>query len=112
MKKKSPKHPRLYLSEKFVDSSNKKIFKYLSNNFIDNQRLEKEEVVDKNDYSIFDKNCEEYDKLNKFIKIQKIVLKKHKKDRNYDAENIVNSSIMLMEDFKKNFDDWFRKNQI
>ncbi len=112
MKKKSPKHPRLYLSEKFVDSSNKKIFKYLSNDFIDNQRLEKEEVVDKNDYSIFDKNCQEYDKLNKFIKIQKIVLKKHKKDRNYDAENIVKSSINLMENFKKDFDSWFKKNKI
>ncbi|MAX30299.1 MAG: hypothetical protein CMG14_05355 [Candidatus Marinimicrobia bacterium] len=112
MKKKSPKHPRLYLSEKFVDSSDKKTFKYLSNDFIDNQRLEKEEVVDKNDYSIFDKNCQEYDKLNKFIKIQKIVLKKHKKDRNYDAENIVKSSINLMENFKKDFDSWFKKNKI
>ena len=112
MKKKSPKHPRLYLSEKFVDSSDKKTFKYLSNDFIDNQRLEKEEVVDKNDYSIFDKNCQEYDKLNKFIKIKKIVLKKHKKDRNYDAENIVKSSINLMENFKKDFDSWFKKNKI
>ena len=51
----------------------------------------------------------EYKKLENFINIQKKVLNKHQKARNYDAENIVKTSIMLMEDFKSEFDSWFKK---
>ena len=112
MKKKNPQHPRLYLSSKISSTSNKKIYKYLSNEFIEQNRVEKEEHCFDCNLSIFDKNRFEYNKLEKFIKIQKIVLKKHKKDRNYDAENIVKSSIILMENFRNEFNDWFRKNKV
>ena len=112
MKKKNPQHPRLYLSSKISSTSNKKIYKYLSNEFIEQDRVEKEEYCLDCSLSRFEKNQLEYDKLKKFIKIQKIVLKKHKKDRNYDAENIVKSSIILMENFRNDFNDWFRKNKV
>jgi len=110
MKKKTPLHPRLYVSEELIGSS-KKILKYLSNDFIGSKRVLKEKFFDINDDSIFCKNKKEYEKLNKFIKIQKIVLNKHKKSRNYDAEKVVSSSIMLMQDFKKKFDIWFLDNK-
>ena len=54
----------------------------------------------------------EYKKLENFIKMQKKVLNKHQISRNYDAENIVKTSIVLMEDFKSKFDNWFKKNKI
>ncbi|MAZ60729.1 MAG: hypothetical protein CMG50_00950 [Candidatus Marinimicrobia bacterium] len=110
MKKKTPLHPRLYVSEELIGSS-KKILKYLSNDFIGSKRVLKEKFFDINDDSIHCKNKIEYEKLNKFIKIQKIVLNKHKKSRNYDAEKVVSSSIMLMQDFKKKFDIWFLDNK-
>ena len=112
MKRKNPQHPRLYLGSKISFTSNKKIYKYLSNEFNEQKRVEKEEHCLDCSLSIIDKNRLEYDKLKKFIKIQKIVLKKHKKDGNYDAENVVKSSIILMEDFRNEFNDWFRKNQV
>ena len=110
MKKKRILHPVLYVSEELIDSS-RKILKYLTNDFNQSQRVLKEKILNVSDDSIFNKNKIEYEKLNKFIKIQKIVLNKHKKSRNYDAEKVVSSSIMLMQDFKKKFDVWFLDNK-
>ena len=50
----------------------------------------------------------EYDKLIKYIEIQKKVLEKYQKSGNYDSSKIVKSSIILMEEFKANFDKWFK----
>ena len=113
MKKKKPRHPRLYIEEININSSSK-LFKYLSNSFDNSGRVLKEEVekIDENDGSIIKKNLLEYRKLENFIKIQKNVLKKHQKAGNYDASNILKSSVMLMEDFKKEFDSWFKINKI
>jgi len=110
MRKKQPVHPKLYVKEELIKSSNK-IYQYLSNDFIDSERVIKEEVeiTNQNDNSIYKKNQMEYKKLENFINIQKKVLNKHQITRNYDAENIVKTSIMLMEDFKSEFDSWFKK---
>jgi len=110
MRKKQPVHPKLHVKEELIKSSNK-IYQYLSNDFIDSERVIKEEVeiTNQNDNSIYKKNQMEYKKLENFINIQKKVLNKHQKARNYDAENIVKTSIMLMEDFKSEFDSWFKK---
>lgn len=110
MKKKRPTHPKLYISEELVDSETK-LCKYLTNRFVEKKRMVIEQILSINEDSIFEKNKIEYDKLNKFIKIQKIVLNKHIKSRNYDAEKIVKSSVMLMQDFKKEFDVWFLDNK-
>ena len=109
MRKKQPVHPKLYLKEELIKSSNK-IYQYLSNDFIDSERVIKEEVeiTNQNDDSIYKKNQMEYKKLENFINIQKKVLNKHQKARNYDAVNIVKGSIMLMKDFKSEFDSWFK----
>ena len=109
MRKKQPVHPKLYLKEELIKSSNK-IYQYLSNDFIDSERVIKEEVeiTNQNDNSIYKKNQMEYKKLENFINIQKKVLNNHQKARNYDAENIVKGSIMLMEEFKSEFDSWFK----
>jgi hypothetical protein len=109
MRKKQPVHPKLYIKEELIKSSNK-IYQYLSNDFIDSERVIKEEVeiTNQNDNSIYKKNQMEYKKLENFINIQKKVLNKHQKARNYDAENIVKGSIMLMEEFKSEFDSWFK----
>ena len=113
MKKKQPVHPKLYIKEELVESSSK-IYQYLSNDFIDSERVIKEEVeiTNQNDDSIYKKNQIEYKKLENFINIQKKVLNNHQKTRNYDAENIVKTSIILMEDFKNKFDNWFKKNKV
>ena len=57
MKKKKPRHPRLYLEEININSSSK-LFKYLSNSFDNSGRVLKEEVekIDENDGSIIKKN--------------------------------------------------------
>ena len=113
MNKKQPVHPKLYIKEELVESSSK-IYQYLSNDFIDSERVIKEEVeiTNQNDDSIYKKNQMEYKKLENFINIQKKVLNNHQKARNYDAENIVKTSIILMEDFKNKFDNWFKKNKV
>ena len=113
MKKKQSVHPKLYIKEELVESSSK-IYQYLSNDFIDSERVIKEEVefINQNNDSIYKKNQIEYKKLENFINIQKKVLNNHQKARNYDAENIVKTSIILMEDFKNKFDNWFKKNKV
>jgi len=113
MIRKQPVHPKLYIKEELVESSSK-MYKYLSNEFIDSERVIKKELdfECKNNDSIYKKNKIEYKKLENFIKIQKKVLNKYQKARNYDAENIVKASIVLMENFKKQFDNWFKKNKV
>jgi hypothetical protein len=104
MRKKQPVHPKLYIKEELIKSSNK-IYQYLSNDFIDSERVIKEEVeiTNQNDNSIYKKNQMEYKKLENFINIQKKVLNKHQKARNYDAE-ILNEYEKLKKSFGADLD--------
>ena len=116
MKKKQPMHPRLYVD--FSIKSSKILYKYYSNEIDSkNQRILKEEFESNSDLQpnydnclIFKKNEIEYGKLKKYIKVQKKVLEKHQKSRNYDSCRVVESSILLMEEFKNSFKNWFLEN--
>ena len=114
MKRKNPSHPRLFLKIK-PSASIIELF-YKSNLFnsdgsrIINSLFYKKDVKNlKNDEYLIFLNQKEFLNLKKYIKIQKIVLEKHQKDRNYDAVSILNNSIIKMNDFKKEFEDWFLK---
>ena len=54
------------------------------------------------------KNKEQLFILEKYIKVQKKVLDKHEKSRNYDAFKIVKYSILKMNEFKEEFEQWFQ----
>ena len=115
MKKKHPVHPRLYTDVSINSSSI--IYKYYSNHIDDNnQRIIKKDIQKRdrgNNYNMpfLDKmNKAEYQKLLKYIEIQKKALEKHEKSGNYDSCRIVESSILLMEEFKLAFKDWFIDN--
>tara|TARA_B100001996_G_C18564943_1_gene556110 strand:+ start:529 stop:891 length:363 start_codon:yes stop_codon:yes gene_type:complete len=116
MKKRPPIHPRLYVD--FSIKSSKVLYRYYSNDIDNkNQRILKEEFELNSDLQasydnrlIFKKNEAEYEKLEKYIKVQKKVLEKHQKSRNYDSCRVVGSSILLMEEFKNIFKKWFLEN--
>ena len=116
VKKKQPIHPRLYISVKI--DSDKVIHSYVSNFFDENNnRIVSSESgnIDKNvAYDLkylTSKNETEYTKLKKYVKIQKNVLEKHQKARNYDSCKVVESSILLMNEFKQEFEFWFKDNE-
>ena len=116
VKKKQPIHPRLYISVKI--DSDKVIHSYVSNFFDENNnRVVSSESgnIDKNvAYDLkylTSKNETEYTKLKKYVKIQKNVLEKHQKARNYDSCKVVESSILLMNEFKQEFEFWFKDNE-
>ena len=115
MKKKQPTHPKLYIDFSIVGSS--VLLKYYSNELNDeNQRVVKQDIniINKeNEYDLFflyEKNKIEYLKLEKFIKIQKKALEKHEKSGNYDSCRVVESSVLLMMEFKNCFKQWFNEN--
>ena len=116
VKKKQPIHPRLYISVKI--DSDKVIHSYVSNFFDENNNRivsSESDNVDKNvAYDLkylTSKNETEYTKLKKYVKIQKNVLEKHQKARNYDSCKVVESSILLMNEFKQEFEFWFKDNE-
>ena len=116
VKKKQPIHPRLYISVKI--DSDKVIHSYVSNFFDENNNRivsSESDNVDKNvAYDLkylSSKNETEYTKLKKYVKIQKNVLEKHQKARNYDSCKVVESSILLMNEFKQEFEFWFKDNE-
>ena len=116
VKKKQPIHPRLYISVKI--DSDKVIHSYVSNFFDENNNRIvsfESDNVDKNvAYDLkylTSKNETEYTKLKKYVKIQKNVLEKHQKARNYDSCKVVESSILLMNEFKQEFEFWFKDNE-
>ena len=113
VRKKNPIHPRLYTDISGSGENIKLSFK--SNAFDQNgARLVKHEIVESveeiisNKLYLYAKNKLEYEKLIKYIKIQKKVLEKHQKYGNYDSSRIVESSISVMEDFKDSFENWFK----
>jgi len=114
MKRKGPVHAKLYV-DVIIKHDNIECF-YKQNKFDNNGNrvLEKEvknddfEFNQKNEYLI-KKNMNEFQILNNYLKIQKMVLEKHEKARNYDAYNIVKNSINLICEFKNEFDSWFKE---
>ena len=116
VKKKQPIHPRLYISVKI--DSDKVIHSYVSNFFDENNNRvvsSESDNIDKNvaydSKYLTSKNETEYTKLKKYVKIQKNVLEKHQKARNYDSCKVVESSILLMNEFKQEFEFWFKDNE-
>lgn len=116
VKKKQPIHPRLYISVKI--DSDKVIHSYVSNFFDENNNRvvsSESDNIDKNvaydSKYLTNKNETEYIKLKKYVKIQKNVLEKHQKARNYDSCKVVESSILLMNEFKQEFEFWFKDNE-
>ena len=117
MKKKKLSHPRLFTDIK-TENSLATLF-FIENKFnqkgerlINNEIIEIDNEIDCIKSYIFKKNEKEYYNLIKYIKIQKKVLEKHQKARNYDSSRIVESSILVMEKFKNEFDDWFKINKV
>ena len=113
VRKKTPIHPRLYIN---ISSYGKSIKLSYIGNVFDQEgcRIVNYEIIESVEEIFFDKlylygkNKLEYEKLIKYIKIQKKVLEKHQKYGNYDSSRIVESSISVMEDFKDSFEDWFK----
>ena len=114
MKKKNPKHPKLYLD--IIHQPNQIILTYISNRFDQNgNRIIEQEILNKviqgNDKNyLIDENSKQLSLLKKYIEIQKKVLVKYQKDRNYDSGKILNSSIKSMIGFEQTFKDWIIKN--
>ena len=117
MKKRKPLHPRLFISFDYLDQSKQKIILlYKSNRFTPNgSRKIEEDIVESNIFNnslsddfLVELNKKEFTKLKKYVKIQKIVLDKREKTRNYDAVKIIKSSIKEMLNFKSDFESWFK----
>tara|TARA_B100000029_G_C17228118_1_gene834331 strand:- start:161 stop:514 length:354 start_codon:yes stop_codon:yes gene_type:complete len=113
MKYKNPIHPKLYLS--VLQEGRTFYLNYKYNVFNDQgNRIILNEIIDASSFNtlscLVEKNLKQIDILKKYIKIQKMVLHKHQKSRNYDACKIVKSSINEMLSFEKEFKDWFLDN--
>ena len=115
VKKKTSIHPKLYIDIS-IDGPNV-LLKYYSNELNNkNQRIIKQDInnrednVNYNTLFLYEKNKIEYQNLIKFIKIQKKALEKHEKSGNYDSCRVVESSILLMTEFKNSFNQWFNEN--
>ena len=112
MKKRSPSHPRLYMSSQL--KNNEIILSFVSNKFNSNgtRILETETVIanniNLNDTFLKNKNIEQLSSLKKYIKIQKKVLDKYRKARNYDSCRIINSSVSSMKIFEDEFLNWLK----
>ena len=117
MKKRKPLHPRIFIKIDYLDQTKEKIIlSYKSNRFnSDGSRKIEEDIVVSNTFNkslsdvfLVELNDKEFTKLKKYIKIQKIVLEKREKTRNYDAVKIIKSSIEEMLNFKSDFESWFK----
>ena len=112
MKKRGPIHPKLYLD--ILKDNNyllykKNLFDDTGNRIVEKELLDINEITDKK--ILYKKNLEQFEILKKYLLIQKKVLDKHKKDRNYDSCKVVKSSIEVMVSFKDEFEIWFKKNK-
>jgi len=116
MKKKPHEHPKLFLNVVIENNSVYLLFKQnqfneklerivLKEKLNENMNIQKEELL-----TCLNKN--EYEKLKKYINVQKRVLDKHEKARNYDACKMVKSSITRINEFKIEFEDWFLINGV
>ena len=117
MKKKQPVHPRLYTQFEICDNMIE--LYYFDNNFdssgqriLSSESRELDFKIHYLDSILRDINEEEFKKLIKYIKIQNKALEKHQKSGNYDSSKIVGSSILLMEEFKSIFENWFKDKKL
>ena len=117
VKKKQQIHPRLFT--KLIINKNKVTLFYKDNKFnetgerVINKKIEKiMNNINCTRSQLVKKNEIEYHSLIRYIKIQKKVLEKHQKVRNYESCKIVESSILLMQEFKTDFEKWFKNNMI
>ena len=113
MRYKNPVHPKLYLS--LIKDNDKILIKYKYNVFNEKGfRIIVEDCIKPKECCLYDDlikiNEEQLKILEKYIKMQKKVLQKHEKTGNYDACRIVEYSINEMLKFKKEFNEWFLKN--
>ena len=115
MQKKNHEHPKLFID---IDIDKSLIF-YKQNKFnVNGDRLIESELLkshvqfNKVTSLLIKKNKEQLFILEKYIKVQKKVLDKHEKSRNYDACRIVKYSILQMEKFKQDFESWFKNNTL
>ncbi len=111
MQKKNHEHPKLFID---IDIDKSLIF-YKQNKFnVNGDRLIESELLkshvqfNKVTSLLIKKNKEQLFILEKYIKVQKKVLDKHEKSRNYDAFKIVKYSILKMNEFKEEFEQWFQ----
>ena len=100
MKKKPHEHPKLFLN--FTIDNNIVYLLFKQNQFNDNmERTVLKEKINENinvhkEELLTNLNKYEYEKLKKYIKVQKRVLVKHQKNRNYDSVRVVNYSLRSM----------------
>ena len=107
MKTKKPVHPKLYIDK--VEKNNIIELKYVQNSYNSSGKriIEIQIINDYKDINLIEENLKQLEILKNYIKIQKRVLEKRQKAGNYDAANIVESSISNMNEFKNDFENWF-----
>ena len=115
MKKKKTVHPKLFINidiDKSIIFFKQNKFNHKGDRLIEEEFLESK--IKTNDISSFllKINKEQLFILKKYIKIQKKVLDKHEKARNYDAYKIVKYSISGMNTFKEDFEKWLISNTL
>ena len=116
MKKKPHEHPKFFLDIVVEDNDIYVLFK--QNQFNDNfdRIILKEKLNENSDMKkeelLINLNSNEYENLKKYLNVQKRVLDKHQKARNYDACKMVNSSMVGIKEFKKEFENWFLNNGV
>ena len=114
MKKKQIVHPKLYLD--IFKSDSEFILDYKSNVLNSKgERIIQKEMKQNISYKnkilfLVDKNKEQFNLLNKYLKIQKKVLEKHEKAGNYDSYLTLKCSMDVINDFKNDFEKWFKEN--
>jgi len=115
MKKKNPIHPKLFVNidiDKSIIFFKQNKFNQNGDRLIENEFLN--QSIQNNAFTslLINKNKEQLLILEKYIKIQKKVLDKHEKSRNYDACRVVKYSILQMNKFKQDFESWFKNNTL
>jgi len=117
MKKKKLYHPKLFTNIEIKDNCItlffvENTFNEYGKRLVNDNTIQIDDKINCVQTYILNKNEIEYDSLIKYIKIQKKVLQKHQKARNYDSSRVVKYSILVMENFKDEFDDWFKINRV
>ena len=113
MKFKQLEHPKLFI-EVLEKNDFLVIIQYKSNNFDNHGKrqvqvctinLNKYSIALSDDYSqiIHKLNQSEYRKIDNYIMTQKKILTIHTQKKHFEACEVVKSSILLMESFKKEF---------
>jgi len=112
--KKAITHPKLYYDFKILNNTIKLC--YYGNQFTDTgKRLSQAVVINSNFFSeeeLIQLNRTEYESLKIYIIRQEKVKQIYNKKMMFDKESIVKNSLLLMYDFKKEFKDWFKNQNI